>query len=85
MILLKLGLLSCLFYGALTVLLEAGLLAATHPFGGIFYSLGSGKHLFWNAGLRLGTGFGALWIISFSLAWYIVYQKLKLVLGSIHP
>lgn len=83
MILFKVGLFSSLFYLALTVLLEAALIAATHLFGGIACSLGGGNHPFWNAGLRLAALFGTFWLISFNIAWYIVWQNIKQVLAPI--
>jgi hypothetical protein len=75
MFIFKLGLLTCAFYVVLTILLEAGLWAVANSKGfGVFFSY---RHLFWTLGIKLGAIFGALWCISFSAAWYIVYLGLK--------
>lgn len=75
MFLFKLGLLTCAFYVVLTLLLEAGVLALIRVRG--FSVFLSSKHWFWGGGLAFGAIFGTLWIISFSVAWYIVYQDFK--------
>jgi len=75
MLIFKLGLLTCLFYVALTILLEAVLWVVAYYKGiGVFFS---GEHWFWTLGLKLGFIFGTLWIISFSAAWCISYLSLK--------
>jgi hypothetical protein len=76
MFLFKLGLLTCAFYVVLTLLLEAGLWAMIR-FGSGVSVFFSSKHWFWGGGLAFGVIFGTLWIISFSVAWYVVYQDLK--------
>jgi hypothetical protein len=71
----KLGLLTCLFYVVMTILLEAGLWGMVYFKGFMWFY--RGKH----PGLVLGVSWGAifwvLWIISFSAAWFIVYHDLK--------
>jgi hypothetical protein len=79
MFLFKLGLLTCAFYVVLTLLLEAGLWAMIH-FRGFTVFFSSKQHWFWGGGLLFGVIFGTLWIISFSVAWYIVCQDLKRLL-----
>jgi hypothetical protein len=75
MFIFKLGLLTCAFYMVLTILLEAGLWAVAY-----FKGLGvviDYRHPFWTLGIKLGAISGALWCISFSAAWYIVYLGLR--------
>jgi hypothetical protein len=82
MFIFKLGLLTCAFYVALTMLLEAGLWGLAYFKGfGIFYAA---RDWFWGVGLRLGLIFGTLWAVSFTAAWCIVYASLKAKL-PIHP
>ncbi len=71
----KLGLLTCVFYVVLTILLEAGLWALVYFKGFMWYY--SGKH----PGLALSTFWGAIfgvtWLISFCVAWLVVYNDLR--------
>jgi hypothetical protein len=76
MIILKLGLLTCAFYVALTLLLEVGIWARAY-FGGGFGIFVAGKSWFWGMGLWLGVIFGLLWVISFGAAWCIIYASFK--------
>jgi hypothetical protein len=74
MFIFKLGLLTCAFYVALTVLLEAGIWALAHFRGfGMYFAT---RDWFWGVGLRLGFIFGTLWAISFGAAWYITYMTI---------
>jgi hypothetical protein len=75
MILFKLGLLTCAFYVGLTILLEAGLWVVASFWG--FGVLVSGRHPGFNLGVKFGVIFGAIWLISFSAAWWIVYLDFK--------
>ncbi len=63
----KLGLLTCGFYAALTIVLDADLWAVG------FRTNGPGLTL----GAKYGVIFGVLWLVSFSAAWRIVYIGLK--------
>ena len=65
--LLKLSVLTCLFYLGVTLLLEAGILAAVHISGiiGINFS----------RSLPFWMFFGLVWIGSFALAWHITYSQ----------
>jgi hypothetical protein len=81
MLILKIGVLTCVIYLALTILLEAGILAATYLRGGFGFFVTS-KNLFWAFGVRLAFIFGVLWVISFTLAWSIVYASLKVRLTA---
>jgi hypothetical protein len=75
MVLFKLGLFTCAFYVVLTFLFEVALWAIAYFKGlGVFLS---GKHWFWTLGLKLRVIFGTLWIISFSVAWCLVYLDIK--------
>jgi hypothetical protein len=69
----KLGLLTSAFYFGLTIVLDAVLMLLIRlaPVG--FRIDGPGLTL----GARYGIIFGALWLISFSTAWWIVYLGLK--------
>ena len=70
---LKLGLLTCGFYAALTIVLDAALVAAAHLWIVGLRTDGQGLAL----GAKYGAIFGVLWLISFSAAWWIVYSGLK--------
>jgi hypothetical protein len=72
----KLGLLTAAFYVLLTMIAEAAIWGMVH-FNGGFAIFFRGKHWFWILGAKLGFIFGILWLISFSAAWYIVYQGIK--------
>ena len=72
----KVGLLSCSFYFLLGFLFEVSLLLLGR-FKNIQISY-VGKHVGWGLGLFYGPVFGIFWLISFSLAWYIVFSKLKI-------
>jgi hypothetical protein len=65
--LLKLSVLTCVFYLGFTLLLEAGILAAVHISGiiGINFSRSAPFWIF----------FGLVWVGSFSLAWHITYSQ----------
>jgi hypothetical protein len=69
----KLGLLTCVFYVGLTIVLDAVrmLLIPLTPVGFRINGLG------FALGARYGVSFGTLWLISFSAAWWIVYLGLK--------
>jgi hypothetical protein len=69
----KLGLLTCGFYAALTIVLDAALVAAAHLWAVGFRTNGPGLTL----GAKYGVIFGVLWLISFSAARWIVYSGLK--------
>ena len=64
MFILKLAALTCAVYMGITLLLFAGLLATAHLKGSIGYMLN------W---LSMGFLFGLIWLLSFSVAWRIVY------------
>jgi hypothetical protein len=82
MVMFKLGLLTCAFYVALTLLFEAGMWALAYFKGlSLFFAT---RDWFWGVGLRLAVIFGILWVISFSAAWCIVYASIKAKL-PIHP
>jgi hypothetical protein len=81
MFLFKLGLLTCAFYVVLTALLGSALWAFLYRGGGFAVSLT--KHSFWGTGLFFGLIFGTLWLISFSAAWFIVYQDLKRIFPTV--
>jgi hypothetical protein len=80
MFFLKLGLLTCAIYVGLTMALEAGIFAVIRTRGGLMYFFPKGTHMFWTLGLPFGVIFGTLWVISFSVAWWIVYKDLKPIL-----
>jgi hypothetical protein len=65
--LLKLSVLTCVFYLGFTLLLEAGILAAAHISGiiGINFSRSVPFWIF----------FALVWVGSFSLAWHITYSQ----------
>ncbi|MFZ1975943.1 MAG: hypothetical protein WAU89_24090 [Candidatus Acidiferrales bacterium] len=69
----KLGLLTCVFYVGLTIVLDAAIVGLAHLVGVGFRIDGPGLAL----GAKYGVIFGALWLISFSAAWWIVYIGLK--------
>ena len=75
MILFKLGLLTCAFYVVLTLLLEAGLWAVIY-FKGLGVVL-SGRNSVLTLGAKFGILFGLTWLISFVVAWSIVYLNYK--------
>ena len=68
-----LGLLTCAFYFGLTIVLDAVLMLLIRftPVG--FRIDGPGLTL----GARYGIIFAALWLMSFSAAWWIVYLGIK--------
>jgi len=63
--LLKLSVLTCLFYLGFTVLMEAAIFLAARASGSFFYVLHR---------VPLGFIFGVIWLASFSLAWHITYS-----------
>jgi len=65
MFILKLALLTCLFYLALAVLAQVAEIAAAHLFGGITISLAV-----W------AIFFALVWIVSFSLAWRVLTWRM---------
>jgi len=82
MILVKLGLYTCLFYMLLTLLIVVASVAVVYVRGSlsIFFF---GRDLFWTAGADLAAFFGALWAISFFAAWCIVYPGLKSMMAGV--
>jgi hypothetical protein len=82
MFFLKLGLLACVFYVGLTIVLEAGVWGMIHTTG-VMYFLPKGKDPFWYWEIAFGVLFGALWTISFSVAWWITYKDFKPILQQI--
>jgi hypothetical protein len=64
---LKLAIVTCVFYMGITLLLCAGLMMLVHSKGIVGYALN------WRP---LGTLFGLIWLVSFSAAWRIVYHQL---------
>ena len=60
--LLKLSVLTCLFYLGVTVLMEAAIFLAARVGGGLLYFLHP---------VPIGFIFGVIWLASFSLAWHI--------------
>jgi hypothetical protein len=79
---LKLGLLTCAFYAALTLALGTGVWFVIRT-RGLMYFIPASKHLFWIVGLQLGIVFGILWIISFGAAWLLTYPSLKSFLQAV--
>jgi hypothetical protein len=75
MIFFKLGFLTCAFYAGMTVIFEAAMWAVAY-FRGIGVMI-SGRHWGLILGAKMGAIFGAMWLISFSAAWWIVYLGLK--------
>jgi hypothetical protein len=69
----KLGLLTCVFYVGLTIVLDAVRMLLIHltPVG--LRIDGPGLTL----GAKDGVIFGTLWLISFSAAWWIVYLGIR--------
>ena len=68
MVILKLALLSSLFYVGVALLLQAGVFAIAYAKGAVGIS---------NSPLRLGILFGIIWLISFIAAWHIFYFGIK--------
>jgi hypothetical protein len=64
--LLKLSVLTCVFYLGVTLLLEAGILAAAHI---------SGIGINFSRSLPFWMFFGLVWMGSFALAWRITYSQ----------
>jgi hypothetical protein len=64
--LLKLSVLTCLFYLGFTVLMEAAIFLAARVSGGFFYFLQA---------VPFGIVFGVAWLASFSLAWHITFSR----------
>ncbi len=64
--LLKLSVLTCLFYLGVTVLIEAAIFLAARVSGSFFYVLHR---------VPLGFIFGVIRLASFSLAWHITYSQ----------
>ena len=79
MLFLRIGLLTCAFYAALTLVLEAGVWALV-KFKGLSFFIDE-KHPALSLGIVPGIVFGFLWLVSFSVALLIVYHDLK----SIYP
>jgi hypothetical protein len=65
MIILKLALLSSLFYIGIAFLLQAGIYVIAHAKGIVGIS---------HNPLRLGGLFAIIWLISFSIAWLLLYS-----------
>jgi len=64
--LLKLSVLTCLFYLGVTVLMEVAIFLAARIGGSFFYVLHR---------VPIGFIFGVIWLASFSLAWHITYSQ----------
>ncbi|MFZ0038662.1 MAG: hypothetical protein WAK91_14625 [Candidatus Acidiferrales bacterium] len=73
----KFGLLTCAFYAALTLSLEAGMWALTNHHGWMFFV--DKRHPALSIAVVPAILFGFLWIVSFGAAWFIVYRDLKLI------
>ena len=70
MLILRLAAVTCIFYLAAAVVIEATLIALTHVLGGIMF-LSTRPRL---AGIVL---FGSIWLVSFLLAWRIVVTPIS--------
>ena len=64
--LLKLSVLTCLFYLGVTVLMEVAIFLPARIGGSFFYVLHR---------VPIGFIFGVIWLASFSLAWHITYSQ----------
>ena len=76
MLLLKLSLLTCACYLVLTIILEFAFLAFVRVVGDFSGSFPAKHSSSW-AGLMVGVIFGILWLISFGVAWHIVYRGVR--------
>jgi len=76
----KLGVLTCVFYVGLTIVLDGAVVLLVHLRGTVAFRInGPGVTL----GAKYGVIFAALWLISFSAAWWIVYLGLKSRLATL--
>jgi hypothetical protein len=68
MVILKLALLSSLFYIGIAFLMQVGIYVIAYAKGVVGIS---------NSPLRLGMLFAIIWLISFVIAWHIFYSGFK--------
>jgi hypothetical protein len=77
----KLGFLSCAFYAAITILLEAALWVVVWFRGSVALFVPE-KHWGLRFGVILGALFGLIWLVSFTSAWYLTYLSVRLTFST---